>query len=52
MEVFPLIFLKSVPFGTHTNSEEYAYLSARAHVKGIEDGILGEELFSKEQRGD
>lgn len=33
-------------------AEEYIYSSARAHVKGIEDSVLGEDLFSKEQRGD
>src|SRR5208283_228855 len=36
--------------GLVKKAEEYAYSSARAHVKGIEDGVLGEELFSKEQR--
>ena len=38
--------------GMVKKAEEYAYSSARSHVKGIEDGVLGEELFSKEQRGD
>src|SRR5208283_3997593 len=38
--------------GMVKKTEEYPYSSARAHVKGIKDGVLGEELFSEEQRGD
>ena len=38
--------------GLVKKADDYAYSSARAHVKGIEDGVLGEELFDKGQRGD
>jgi putative transposase len=38
--------------GMVKKAEEYLYSSARAHVKGIRDGVLGEELFNEEQRGD
>lgn len=38
--------------GIIKEAEEYTYSSARAHVEGIEDSVLGEELFSKEQRSD
>jgi putative transposase len=32
--------------------EEYPYSSARAHVNGLEDGVLGEELLSDKERKD
>ncbi|HTZ19207.1 MAG TPA: transposase, partial [Dissulfurispiraceae bacterium] len=36
--------------GMVKKAEEYAYSSARAHVKGTIDRVLGEELFSCEHR--
>jgi len=33
-------------------AEEYSYSSARAHVSGKKDLVLGEEIFSPEERGD
>jgi putative transposase len=33
-------------------AEEYPYSSARSHVTGKRDPVLGEELFSPEDRGD
>jgi len=38
--------------GMVKKAEEYAYSSARAHVKGTIDRVLGEELFSCEHRKD
>ena len=36
--------------GMVKKAEEYTYSSARAHAKGIKDAVLGEELFSEDQR--
>lgn len=33
-------------------AEDYPYSSALAHVKGIKDAILGEELFTNDRRQD
>lgn len=33
-------------------AETYAYSSARAHIRGLEDGVLGEALFSEKERKD
>ena len=33
-------------------AEAYPYSSAETHVKGAEDTVLGEELFSNNRRGD
>jgi len=38
--------------GMAKKAEEYLYSSARAHVKGMHDGVLAEELFSEGQRED
>ncbi len=38
--------------GLVKKAEDYPYSSARAHVQGSEGGVLGEELFSKEQHRD
>lgn len=34
------------------SAEDYPHSSAKAHIKGSKDEILGEELFAKEQRKD
>ena len=33
-------------------AEAYPYSSARAHISGKEDGVLGETLFSEKERKD
>jgi putative transposase len=33
-------------------AEDYSYLSARAHVNGSEDAVLGEDLFHNDRRRD
>ena len=33
-------------------AEDYKYSSAKAHIRGIEDEVLGEELFEERQRKD
>lgn len=38
--------------GMAEHAEEYPYSSAKAHVKGTDDGIVSEELFDKAQRAD
>ncbi len=38
--------------GMVENAEDYLYSSARAHVSGSDDVVLGAELFSKEQHAD
>ena len=38
--------------GMVKKAEDYPYSSARAHVNGIMDAILGEELFSDDRRPD
>jgi putative transposase len=38
--------------GMVKKAEDYAYSSARAHVQGVGDGVVGEELFATEQRAD
>jgi putative transposase len=34
--------------GMVEKAEDYPYSSARAHVKGSDDAVLGEELFTKD----
>lgn len=38
--------------GIIEKAEDYSYSSARAHVKGSNDAVLGEELFTKDRRED
>ena len=38
--------------GMVKKAEDYAYSSARAHIRGIQNAILKEPLFEAEQRGD
>lgn len=51
-EVARYIEQNPVRAGMIEKAEDYPYSSARAHVKGSEDSILGDELFNKEQRRD
>ena len=46
------IELNPVRAGIVKKAEDYQYSSARAHVKGTDDDILGEALFDDEQRVD
>lgn len=38
--------------GVVEKAEDYPYSSARTHVNGSKDAVLGEELFSNDQRAD
>jgi putative transposase len=38
--------------GMVEKAEDYPYSSARAHVNGSKDAVLGEELFSNDRRAD
>ena len=38
--------------GMVEKAEDYPYLSASVHVKGSDDAVLGEELFTNERRQD
>lgn len=38
--------------GIVKKEEDYRYSSARSHIAGAVDGVLGEELFTREQRKD
>ena len=35
-----------------SRAEDFPYSSARAHINGIRDDVLGEELFPEKQRRD
>lgn len=41
-----------VQAGIVSRAEDYDYSSARSHVKGIDDEVLGEELFTHDRRED
>lgn len=47
-------YIEQNPVRAHMvkTAEEYPYSSARAHINGIKDGVLGEEFFDEAQRKD